>query len=99
MSHSFESVRVFRLLTAVGIISAHVQVVRAHQSVKRIGNEKLLDAIWGTHVTASYRSWQAKHSPSLTDLDAKAAAAFRDWKASKDAVVADVSDQQAAEAD
>jgi len=86
----------FRLLTAAGIISA----VGAHQSVKKVSdNDKLMDSVWGTHVTASYRAWQAKHSPSLMDLDAKAAAAYRDWKASKDENIMDMSDQQPAEGD
>jgi len=76
----------------VWIASAHVQLVGAHQ------NEKLIEAIWGPHVTASYRAWQASSlSPSLASLDAKAVAAYVNWKESKVTEVAAISDPQPAE--
>jgi len=54
-------------------------------SLKASSNEKLMDAVWGASVMASYRAWHASpHSPSSVNLDAQASAAYRDWKVSRD---------------
>jgi len=113
MSRPYESVIAIRLLAAVGIVSAHAQVIGRHQepsqakgnelsllSVKASRNENLMEKVWGPAATAAYRAWKASpHSPSLVSLDTQASAAYSDWKASKDVEALDMSGKQPSDVD